>query len=264
MDITYGLDVVGADNRFISLLADFAEAFQSAFSPGKYLVETFPILRHVPPWFPGATFHQDAALYKKSFSAMRDEPFDKTLDNMVDASLQVFFLAMVLHPEAQKQAQAELDGVIDPDRLPQMTDLESLPYIQALILEVLRWRPIIGLGFPHVSRSDDVLRGYKIPKGSLIFPSSWAISRDPQMYPDADSFVPGRFLRDGVLNTDVLDPRLYAFGHGRRICPGRHFAEASLFLTVASVLHTFTIKPRCNAAGEPVLPEGKMKPGFLS
>ncbi|KAM5539706.1 hypothetical protein V8D89_006519 [Ganoderma adspersum] len=309
MDITYGLDVAGADNRFIGLLANFAEAFQSAFSPGKYLVEMFPVLRHVPPWFPGATFHRDATLYRQSFSAMRNEPFDRTLDNMrcgecspcmvstlmsdrsdglevtredeevardaagvvymggadtVNASLQVFFLAMVLHPEAQTQAQAELDRVVMQDRLPQMSDLDSLPYIQALILEVLRWKPIIGLGFPHTSRSDDVLRGYRIPKGSLIFPSSWAISRDPQMYPDPDSFIPERFLRDGALNPDVLDPRLYAFGHGRRICPGRHFAETSLFLTIASVLHTFTIKPRCDASGVPKLPEGKMKPGFLS
>ena len=43
-----------------------------------------------------------------------------------------------------------------------------------------------------------------------------AISRDAQMYPDPDNFVPERFLKDGVLNPDVLDPRLYAFGHGRR------------------------------------------------
>ncbi len=80
---------------------------------------------------------------------------------------------MVLHSEAQKQAQAELDRIVGQDRLPEMADLDSLPYIQALILEVLRWKPIIGLGFPHTSRSDDVFRGYTIPKGSLIFASSW-------------------------------------------------------------------------------------------
>ncbi|KAI1790111.1 CyP450 monooxygenase [Ganoderma leucocontextum] len=308
MDITYGLDVAGSDNRFVALLADFAEAFEAAFAPGKYLVEMFPLLRNVPAWFPWATFHRDASLYRESFSAMRNEPFDRTLENMrrgegnpcmvsalmddhsdgemtwedeqvardaagviymggadtVHASLQVFFLAMVLHPETQKKAQAELDTIVGRARLPQMTDFGSLPYIQALVLEVLRWKPIIGLGFPHKSRSDDVFRGYSIPKGSLIFASSWAISRDPQMYPDPDNFIPERFLKDGALRLDVLDPRLYAFGHGRRICPGRHFAEASLFIAVASVLHAFSIKPRCDVSGVPKLPEGKMKPGFLS
>ena len=93
--------------------------------------------------------------------------------SQVNASLQVFFLAMVLHPEAQKNAQAELDAIVGRDRLPQITDLDSLPYFQAFILEVLRWRPIIGLGFPHKTRCDDVFHGYTIPKGSLIFASSW-------------------------------------------------------------------------------------------
>ena len=43
-----------------------------------------------------------------------------------------------------------------------------------------------------------------------------AISRDPHMYPDPDNFIPERFLKDGMLNTEVFDPRLYVFGHGRR------------------------------------------------
>ncbi len=90
MDITYGLDVAGADTRFIRLVAEFAEAFQSAFAPGKYLVEMFPVLRNVPAWVPGATFHRDAALYRKSFSAMRNEPFDRTLDNMVCESERIY------------------------------------------------------------------------------------------------------------------------------------------------------------------------------
>ena len=80
---------------------------------------------------------------------------------------------MVLHPEAQEKAQAELDAIVGRDRLPRITDRDSLLYVQALILEVLRWKPVTGLGFPHKSRSEDVFRGYTIPKGSLIFASSW-------------------------------------------------------------------------------------------
>ena len=86
---------------------------------------------------------------------------------------------------------------------------------------------------------------------------------DPQVYEDPDVYRPERFLKDGQLNPTVRDPFNYAFGYGRRsvqrpcvrfpplsrsssvhrICPGRHFAEASLFINIASVLHVFNISP---------------------
>ena len=53
---------------------------------------------------------------------------------------------MLLYPEAQKTAQAELDSVIGTDRLPDFTDEAVLPYVTALMKEVLRWRPAVPLG----------------------------------------------------------------------------------------------------------------------
>ena len=58
------------------------------------------------------------------------------------SALQTFFLAMVLHPEAQRKAQDELDRVVGTDRLPDFTDEPALPYVTALMKEVLRWRPV--------------------------------------------------------------------------------------------------------------------------
>ena len=95
MEVTYGLDVTGADERFLGLLAQVAEDFESAFTPGKYLVENFPILRNLPTWFPCAAFHRDATLFKKSFSAVRNEPFDRTLENMVSARIYAALTAML-------------------------------------------------------------------------------------------------------------------------------------------------------------------------
>lgn len=54
-------------------------------------------------------------------------------------------LAMVLYPRVQAQAQAELDRVC-PGRLPDFSDYDSLPYIQAIVLEALRWNPVIPEG----------------------------------------------------------------------------------------------------------------------
>jgi cytochrome P450 len=84
-----------------------------------------------------------------------------------------FFKAMTLYPEVQALAQEELDRVIGPDRLPEYSDRPNLPYINALVLEVLRWHTVIPNGFPHVVMKDDVHDGYFIPKGSLVLSNIW-------------------------------------------------------------------------------------------
>ena len=62
--------------------------------------------------------------------------------------MQTLFLAMALHPEVQKKAQAEIDAVVGADRLPDIEDRPSLPYINALIKELLRWNLVTPLGKP--------------------------------------------------------------------------------------------------------------------
>ncbi|KAF8630988.1 hypothetical protein AX15_002696 [Amanita polypyramis BW_CC] len=150
-----------------------------------------------------------------------------------------FFLAMALHPNEQKRAQEEIDRVVGTDRLPNLRDRASLPYVEALLRETLRWRLILPLGLPHSTVNDDVYNGFYIPKGTIVVPNVWALTRDESVYPDPESFKPERFFNpDGTLNNDTIE---YAFGFGRRICPGRYMADAVLWLIVATVLSTFSI-----------------------
>lgn len=79
----------------------------------------------------------------------------------------------VLHPDVQLNAQEELDKVVGRSRLPDFSDLEELPYLEAVYKEVLRWFPIVPLGVPHRSTSDDEYRGMRIPKGTMILPNAW-------------------------------------------------------------------------------------------
>ena len=62
------------------------------------------------------------------------------------AAITTFFLCMMQNPEVQRKAQEEIDSVIGNGRLPAMKDRESLPYINALLKETLRWYPIAPLG----------------------------------------------------------------------------------------------------------------------
>ena len=77
-------------------------------------------------------------------------------------------LAMAMHPEVQQKAQRQLDEVLGLTRLPTFEDSDALPYIHAIALEVLRWRPPAPLGLPHCVMKDDEYNSFLIPKGSLI------------------------------------------------------------------------------------------------
>lgn len=77
---------------------------------------------------------------------------------------------MAMYPEVQCKAQSELDGVVGNGRSPEFED--NLPYIQAVVMESLRWIPVVPLGVPHCVSADDEYRGQRIPKGSMIIPVS--------------------------------------------------------------------------------------------
>jgi hypothetical protein len=79
-----------------------------------------------------------------------------------------FFIAMITFPDVQKKAQSEIDRVIGSDRLPNYDDQLSLPYVTAVLREVVRWKPLVPLGLPHASKNDDIYQGYYIPKGKPL------------------------------------------------------------------------------------------------
>lgn len=84
----------------------------------------------------------------------------------------VFIVAMIMFPDIQKKAQKEIDCIIGGGRLPQYSDQKSLPYIQAVVREVIRWKPIVPLGLAHANDEDDTYRGYYIPKGKCVIAPS--------------------------------------------------------------------------------------------
>ncbi|KAG1739608.1 cytochrome P450 [Suillus lakei] len=153
------------------------------------------------------------------------------------STLMSFALAMVLYPDVQRRAQVEIDSVVGGDRLPTFEDRASLPYVESVLRETLRWHPILPSGVPHATLSDDIYDGYFIPKGATVICNTWGISRDEKRYPKASNFIPERFMDvDGALTDD--DPAGYVFGLGRRRCPGRYTADASVWSAIVTMLAT--------------------------
>ena len=149
---------------------------------------------------------------------------------------EVFFLAMSLYPEVQQKAQSEIMEVVGRDRLPEITDRDTLIYVNALVKECLRWMPIAPLGVAHTTTVDDEFRGYFIPKNTVLLPNIWydsnshdfqysvpsltlnhrACMHDPEVFEHPEEFRPERFIHNGKLNPGPVDPSDYVFGFGRR------------------------------------------------
>ncbi|KAG2360788.1 cytochrome P450 [Suillus spraguei] len=178
------------------------------------------------------------------------------------SAIYSLFLAMTLFPDVQKKAQAEIDAVVGPDRLPSFADRDSLPYIEALVKEVMRWNVVFPTGFPHCVAEDDIHDGYYIPKGSLVIPNMWFMLNDPRTYVNPSQFDPERFLaKDG--KEPETEPRTICFGFGRRICPGLHLADASTWISTAMSLAVFDIS-KVIENGVEIIPEVEPLPGTAS
>ncbi|KAF7373059.1 Cytochrome P450 [Mycena sanguinolenta] len=311
MNVTYGIDIHGADDKYIRIAKEALDSISIASMPGAFLVDSIPALKYVPNWIPGAEFKRKATEWKEIAQELLQLPFSETKKNIatgaartsytsinlrlsedltdiereeqeaiikttaanmyiagVDTTVSAmgtFILAMLLNPEVQKKAQAEIDSVVGPGQLPSFADKPTLPYISAIVKEVLRWRNVTPLAFPHYVAADDEYRGYRIPANSLVIGNAWAILHDETVYPDPHSFRPERFLlSDGKLNPTTRDPETVAFGFGRRICPGRHMAAASLWIVVASILSTFNIDKAIGENGEIIEPTHEYSPGIVS
>ncbi|KAJ6508704.1 cytochrome P450 [Mycena sanguinolenta] len=197
-----------------------------------------------------------------------------------NSTLASFFLAMAVHPEVQKKAQIEIDTVVGTNRLPGFEDRSSLPYVEAVYRELLRYRPAVPLGMAHVSTTDDIYDGYFIPKGAIVMGNIWAMTRDESIYPEPERFNPDRFFTtDGKLNDDEI---VFTFGSdlvihrfirsnvvrkfrfGRRICVGRHNADATVWATIVSVLSTFNIAKAKDVTGKEINIDVEYSDGLVS
>ncbi|KAH9966199.1 cytochrome P450 [Lactifluus volemus] len=299
MSLTYGYDVRESSDHFVVVAEELLTLARKSMSPGALLVNDLPALKYLPDWFPGTEFKRRAKYGMKLCHEMVNAPFDmlkgtskhslvhdnlgeckdeedeKALKNVAASvyaagaettisTLSSFFLVLLLYPDVQKRAQAEIDEVIGRGRLPGLDDRPSLPYVDGLCKELLRWRLVLPLGVAHATTEDDVYSGYFIPKGTMVLPNTWAILHDPEVYADPETFKPERFLTDDGKKV-IEDPLLmYAFGYGRRICPGRDLVDSTIWILIASVLAAFDVHKKIDGHGKEIPVEGVYNHGLIS
>lgn len=194
--------------------------------------------------------------------AARDED---TGEGMSDAELRDEILTMLLaghettantlcwtlhllstHPEVARRLETELGEVLVAG-LPLFADLRSLPYATQVLEESMRlYPPAWMLG--RTANEEDVIGGYRIPKGSFVYMSQYATHRHPDFWDNPEAFDPERFSPEAVERAKATGRPRYAyfpFGGGQRQCIGEHFArmESLAILSVLASRFRFALFP---------------------
>lgn len=157
----------------------------------------------------------------------------------VSLTLKAIILHLVKYPEIQKKVQEELDDAVCADALPTTQDKESLPYLEATILECLRVTSLAPLGLAHSAARDTPFEGFVIPKDALIMSHIDCCHTDPAYWERPLDFYPEHFLDD---QGKVLSKRdgFLPFSVGRRVCLGEQLANVELFIFTAALLKNFS------------------------
>ncbi|PVF93579.1 cytochrome P450 [Serendipita vermifera] len=249
---------------------------EAAFS--FWLVDIFHFLRFIPDWIPGLRFKHLAREGSELNRKIRHEAYKKSLklyesgtlghcilhdlleefgdnEDVQDATAVLyaagadsttggviqFLHALFLFPDVAQKVFEEIDGVTQGQRLLKVNDRAKLPFTEAVWKEAVRWHPFFPLSAPHVNDQDEVIRGYFIPKGTMIHQNTKQMLNDPKVWGDPKVFRPERFLEPGA--SQRPNPLTTIFGWGMRVCAGMYLADRVVFHLVTTVISLYKIEP---------------------
>ncbi|CAH1447162.1 unnamed protein product [Lactuca virosa] len=152
-------------------------------------------------------------------------------------------LSLLLNnPDIMKKAQKEVDIHVGREKWVEESDINFLPYLQAIVKETLRMYPPGPLAGPREAIDDCYIGDYHVSKGTRLIVNIWKLHRDPQIWSDPDEFRPERFLNE---HSDVgyqgQNFEYIPFSSGRRMCPASTFALQVIHLTLARLLQGFDL-----------------------
>ncbi|KAA1470685.1 cytochrome P450 [Dentipellis sp. KUC8613] len=287
MSMVYDVPPITSENDpSVKSVNQFVLRITRAAIPGTHLVEVLPWMKYIPGRFASwkreamKWFAHDSVSFEQLFNTVRERraagdtrpSFAATLieesrrhglserenawlsaalyatgTDTTASTLSWWMLAMIVYPETQRLAHAELDANVGRSRPPRFSDIENLPYVRAMVKEILRWQPVYRITVLHSSNEDDWYDRYFIPAGSTVIANTWFLNRDPEVYgADAEHFNPARHLdssgRAAPGPVDTKEEGHVTYGFGPRICVGRHFANNTLFINIAMMLWALNIE----------------------
>ncbi|XP_070802277.1 cytochrome P450 2J5-like [Pituophis catenifer annectens] len=182
---------------------------------------------------PNSTYNEEnlAQCIFDFFSAGTDTAF---------AIMKWALLLLTNHPNIQEKVQKEIEDVFGFSQSISYQDRNKLPYTNAVIHEMQRFKSVLLVGFPRQSTKDVKMRGYHIPKGTIILPDLRSVLLDPEQWETPEEFNPNHFLdKDGkFINREEFLP----FGIGQRACVGEQLGRTEIFIFLTSLLRAFSFR----------------------
>ncbi|XP_025033240.1 cytochrome P450 2K6-like, partial [Python bivittatus] len=182
---------------------------------------------------PNSTYNEDnlAQCVFDLFTAGTDTTF---------ATLIWALLLLANHPQIQEKVQKEIEDVFGFSGSISYQDRKKLPYTNAVIHEMQRIKYFLLYGAPRQSTKDVKMRGYHIPKGTIIFPDLCSVLLDPGQWETPEEFNPNHFL--DKVGKFITREEFLTFGIGQQACVGEQLARIEIFIFVTSLLRAFSFQ----------------------
>ncbi|KAK0446238.1 cytochrome P450 [Armillaria borealis] len=272
MKIVYGYDVDANGDKFVELADRVLESACIIGNVGTFLVDYIPSLKYLPfvlktseGWLPGTNFLSLVNSWKRDVEDMKDRPFEYTSDSLntagaTFAGADMFLIAI------KKTVSVILSAILAFVLYPE------LPYIDAILLEALRWNPVVPMGVAHRSVKADVYRGYYIPAGATIIANTCAklmldigpYCTDEKDYPNPLVFNPNWFMPEDRKELQPNPIAVFGFGLTVLYVPGRYLAMNTAWIAIASMASTLSFSKAMDSEGRVVEPSATFMDGFLS
>ncbi|XP_061924071.1 vitamin D 25-hydroxylase isoform X1 [Entelurus aequoreus] len=155
-------------------------------------------------------------------------------------TLRWAMLYMALYPNIQERVHREIDSVLANGRAPSLEDKHKMPFVEAVLHEILRFCNIVPLGIFRATTQDAQVNGYTIPKGTMVITNLYSVHFDKKYWTDPGVFSPHRFLDSN--GNFVRREAFLPFSLGRRHCVGERLARMEMFLFFTTLLQRFHLQ----------------------
>ncbi|KAJ7149195.1 cytochrome P450, partial [Mycena crocata] len=298
--LVYGHQIRDHNDMFVTLAESLGSLTDEASEPGRWLVDSFPILRFIPDWFPGAYFKRWAASARSQCQKFTRSPYDEVKTSMLSGTCLPCFTRDLLDESADTLTEEKEDLFMYASA---SLYIGSSPVISPVMLFVLMMcrhpdiqrnaqRQVDTLtSVDSIPTMEDAL---KLPYVECIMKEIFRFSPPAPLLvhsPIEDDLYQGFLIPKGSLvmaniwcvcdNLDLypepeifnpdrftgpcpqLDPSEYIFGLGRRACPGDEFTRSTLLLAFVQILWAFEITNVLDSLGKPVQPKFEVVGGYI-
>ncbi|KAM9454125.1 cytochrome P450 3A27-like [Clarias gariepinus] len=154
------------------------------------------------------------------------------------STLSFLFYNLARYSKTMKKLQEEIDATFPNEAEVDYDTVMNMDYLDAALNESLRLYPVV-FRLERVCKKTVEINGLIIPKDIAVFVPTYALHRDPEYWPDPETFNPDRFTKE---NKESIKPYAYMpFGLGPRNCIGMRFAHVAMKLAVVEVLQRFDV-----------------------